>query len=117
MSWSAFVLHANENLCYFFFFPSRRRHTIFSRDWSSDVCSSDLDLVDDLLRRGAIGALTVDVAAEVVDDDLGALAGEQEGVLAAPAAARAGDDCNPPVERTHGSSPRRGKDAASYAPR
>src|SRR5690606_40836728 len=25
-----------------FFFPSRRRHTIFSRDWSSDVCSSDL---------------------------------------------------------------------------
>src|SRR6266700_6706451 len=28
-------------LC-FFFFSSRRRHTIFSRDWSSDVCSSDL---------------------------------------------------------------------------
>src|SRR5690606_12767533 len=28
-------------LCYFFF-SSRRRHTRFSRDWSSDVCSSDL---------------------------------------------------------------------------
>src|SRR5690606_39737690 len=28
-------------LC-FFFFSSRRRHTRFSRDWSSDVCSSDL---------------------------------------------------------------------------
>src|SRR5690606_40301310 len=27
-----------------FFFSSRRRHTRFSRDWSSDVCSSDLDL-------------------------------------------------------------------------
>src|SRR5690606_40443710 len=27
----------------FFFFPSRRRHTSFSRDWSSDVCSSDLE--------------------------------------------------------------------------
>src|SRR5690606_40355655 len=25
-----------------YFFSSRRRHTRFSRDWSSDVCSSDL---------------------------------------------------------------------------
>src|SRR5690606_39742980 len=25
-----------------FFFSSRRRHTRFSRDWSSDVCSSDV---------------------------------------------------------------------------
>src|SRR5690606_39689154 len=25
------------------FFSSRRRHTSFSRDWSSDVCSSDLE--------------------------------------------------------------------------
>src|SRR5690606_40016922 len=25
-------------------FSSRRRHTRFSRDWSSDVCSSDLEL-------------------------------------------------------------------------
>src|SRR5256884_1378845 len=29
---------------FFFFFSSRRRHTRCSRDWSSDVCSSDLDL-------------------------------------------------------------------------
>src|SRR5690606_39994924 len=29
------------SLCVFFF-SSRRRHTRFSRDWSSDVCSSDL---------------------------------------------------------------------------
>src|SRR2546429_9943456 len=28
-----------------FFFSSRRRHTRCSRDWSSDVCSSDLGLV------------------------------------------------------------------------
>src|SRR5690606_40853062 len=27
-------------------FSSRRRHTRFSRDWSSDVCSSDLDRDD-----------------------------------------------------------------------
>src|SRR5258707_12030000 len=26
-----------------FFFASRRRHTRYWRDWSSDVCSSDLD--------------------------------------------------------------------------
>src|SRR5436309_4586473 len=32
----------------FFFFSSRRRHTRFSRDWSSDVCSSDLQ------RAGAV---------------------------------------------------------------
>src|SRR6266853_4087844 len=28
-----------------FFFSSRRRHTRFDCDWSSDVCSSDLDLL------------------------------------------------------------------------
>src|SRR2546430_7570988 len=28
--------------CLFFFFSSRRRHTRFDCDWSSDVCSSDL---------------------------------------------------------------------------
>src|SRR2546427_3743670 len=28
----------------FFFFSSRRRHTRFDCDWSSDVCSSDLDV-------------------------------------------------------------------------
>src|SRR5690625_3512078 len=30
------------NLCSHFFFSSRRRHTRWPRDWSSDVCSSDL---------------------------------------------------------------------------
>src|SRR5690625_7953030 len=29
-----------------FFFSSRRRHTRWPRDWSSDVCSSDLFLGD-----------------------------------------------------------------------
>src|SRR5258707_8404995 len=29
---------------FFFFFSSRRRHTRYWRDWSSDVCSSDLIL-------------------------------------------------------------------------
>src|SRR5260370_28014756 len=30
----------------FFFFSSRRRHTRFKCDWSSDVCSSDLNSCD-----------------------------------------------------------------------
>src|SRR5215217_8652570 len=29
-------------ICFLFFFSSRRRHTRYWRDWSSDVCSSDL---------------------------------------------------------------------------
>src|SRR5690606_39472067 len=33
------------------FYSSRRRHTIFSRHWSSDVCSSDLER--QRLHRGA----------------------------------------------------------------
>src|SRR2546429_601033 len=37
----AFISQNRTNF-YFFFFSSRRRHTRCSRDWSSDVCSSDL---------------------------------------------------------------------------
>src|SRR5690348_17616472 len=40
--------------CFFFFFSSRRRHTRWTGDWSSDVCSSDL-----LLLRGLVGRLLV----------------------------------------------------------
>src|SRR5690606_40211216 len=36
---------------YFFFFSSRRRHTRFSRDWSSDVCSSDLTTNPSLVAK------------------------------------------------------------------
>src|SRR5438270_9113602 len=34
--------HRHFLLCLGFFFSSRRRHTRFDCDWSSDVCSSDL---------------------------------------------------------------------------
>src|SRR2546429_3894660 len=34
----------------FFFFSSRRRHTRCSRDWSSDVCSSDLRELDNVSK-------------------------------------------------------------------
>src|SRR5712664_3970909 len=36
----------------FFFFSSRRRHTRSDRDWSSDVCSSDL--IDPVWTSGAV---------------------------------------------------------------
>src|SRR5947209_18060613 len=34
------------SIFFFFFFSSRRRHTRYWRDWSSDVCSSDLEALD-----------------------------------------------------------------------
>src|SRR6266498_5221927 len=34
---------AGNIIYFFFFFSSRRRHTRCGRDWSSDVCSSDLE--------------------------------------------------------------------------
>src|SRR5699024_1275424 len=38
------VQSCDRILLFFFFFSSRRRHTRSKRDWSSDVCSSDLTL-------------------------------------------------------------------------
>src|SRR5438270_13147572 len=42
-------------MSFFFFFSSRRRHTRFDCDWSSDVCSSDLAVrrVKQVLAGGA----------------------------------------------------------------
>src|SRR5206468_8163978 len=40
-----YVMYRYDCTCFlvcFFFFSSRRRHTRSDRDWSSDVCSSDL---------------------------------------------------------------------------
>src|SRR5690606_40836325 len=41
--------HAHSSFC--FFFSSRRRHTRFSRDWSSDVCSSDLTIAERVRQK------------------------------------------------------------------
>src|SRR3989440_2981507 len=38
----------------FFFFSSRRRHTRSDRDWSSDVCSSDLESPGGLFAAGIL---------------------------------------------------------------
>src|SRR6185295_14167409 len=37
-----FFFNISNFIFFFFFFSSRRRHTRYWRDWSSDVCSSDL---------------------------------------------------------------------------
>src|SRR5206468_11390805 len=53
--------------CFFFFFSSRRRHTRSDRDWSSDVCSSDLAVLGGpigLEERIAILLIGADRAAE-----------------------------------------------------
>src|SRR5438105_11779817 len=42
MSASTIELGPITHYYLFFFFSSRRRHTRSTRDWSSDVCSSDL---------------------------------------------------------------------------
>src|SRR2546429_8681057 len=48
-------------VCLIFFFSSRRRHTRCSRDWSSDVCSSDLlktrvqELIDTMINPAVAG--------------------------------------------------------------
>src|SRR2546422_8433170 len=52
----------------FFFFSSRRRHTRCSRDWSSDVCSSDLgegcdELGEVTVHRLLVAALQHDLVA------------------------------------------------------
>src|SRR3712207_7249984 len=47
------MLVSRDNIT-FFFFSSRRRHTRYWRDWSSDVCSSDLKLRKDGLENSQV---------------------------------------------------------------
>src|SRR2546422_8189932 len=49
-----------------FFFSSRRRHTRCSRDWSSDVCSSDLRKRAAVFREFAFALEDVDVDAGLI---------------------------------------------------
>src|SRR5207247_6599381 len=59
LSGLAWTLCASSYMSFVFFFSSRRRHTRSTRDWSSDVCSSDL-------RRFAVGDEVVEDAAGLV---------------------------------------------------
>src|SRR5215203_7207040 len=56
----------SDGWLFFFFFSSRRRHTRYWRDWSSDVCSSDLGVSRPTViawrKRYAREGLTVQLA-------------------------------------------------------
>src|SRR2546427_5851945 len=52
-----------------FFFSSRRRHTRFDCDWSSDVCSSDLQQPDQQAHRDA----------QAMEDKVRLVAGHDDG--------------------------------------
>src|SRR6266536_5348465 len=56
-----------------FFFSSRRRHTISTRDWSSDVCSSDL------VEGGIDERQCVQIAADQEGTAGGQIVGELDG--------------------------------------
>ena len=64
------------------------------------LAAERLDLVDDLLRRRGVRAGSVVGATEIVDDDLGPLAGEEQRMLAADAATCARDDGDSTVQTT-----------------
>src|SRR5690625_4485896 len=64
-----------KNFLVIFFFSSRRRHTRWPRDWSSDVCSSDLvkfssgqPIIDQVME--IVTGSAADLAVSVVGDDL-----------------------------------------------
>src|SRR5690348_17964113 len=50
-----------------FFFSSRRRHTIWTGDWSSDVCSSDLWEVCHSTANPAVVELTGEQLAHMIE--------------------------------------------------
>src|SRR5438105_12315028 len=55
---------------FFFFFSSRRRHTRSTRDWSSDVCSSDLLTPGPSLMSVPRPAMLVAIGQQIEKPDL-----------------------------------------------
>src|SRR5437764_14929487 len=84
-------------LVLFFFFSSRRRHTRYIGDWSSDVCSSDL--AADCLVKAATDkhALRRAAAAHV----LGQAKDEQRKIAARSEERRVGKECRSRRSREH----------------
>src|SRR3989337_3990735 len=63
-----------------FFVASRRRHTRCYRDWSSDVCSSDLH---ELVAAGALGVdlVVVHSGSHGGDGEIGRASGRERGEI------------------------------------
>src|SRR2546429_3290407 len=94
-----------------FFFSSRRRHTRCSRDWSSDVCSSDLagnysrqpgqkpagppDRNEECEGSHAAtgGAQDIKAGADRAAERVGETGGPVRGALVIPSAKASGDSC------------------------
>src|SRR2546421_1827458 len=57
-----------SNFLIFFFFSSRRRHTRSDRDWSSDVCSSDLTIAGTQPRQVKVKKTVVGGYLNTLDD-------------------------------------------------
>src|SRR6266446_6065838 len=100
-------------IIFFFFFSSRRRHTRLQGDWSSDVCSSDLEAgILAHQRACSAGVVQVDVreknGVEIAHADAtclqlamqglerGARAGVDNGAVAVRLEKRSGDGSPPP---------------------
>src|SRR6478672_6245979 len=76
-------MQSRRSIPIFFFFSSRRRHTRSDRDWSSDVCSSDLDDFGYGVRRFIIGLAKKVLIANVVAGPADRIFGLPPGELSA----------------------------------
>src|SRR3712207_9428540 len=74
-----------------FFFSSRRRHTRYWRDWSSDVCSSDLMLARTDPAVAELVWQTLDRMVATDPDDTGGLVAPQPGSLEVGEGKRGGE--------------------------
>ena len=77
-------------------------HELTSDGVDGGVAAAGPDELHDLLGGVLVAALALEGGADVVDDDLGALGGQQEGLLTSDPPACAGDDGDLAVEHSHG---------------
>src|SRR5699024_11863505 len=99
--WSAACVCKLIAIVLVFFFSSRRRHTRSKRDWSSDVCSSDLILAD-LLSRSSVMVSVYEPAAQsicAVDEHGAIVAALRDRDLMRSEERRVGKECRSRLSR------------------
>src|SRR2546430_4386985 len=97
---AGFTLHHGGSFPYFSsFFSSRRRHTRFDCDWSSDVCSSDLDdlRIEDITQEHLVRLEWPGLQEAAGDPEADLLGGEALDRVP-------GDQRHPAAVRTHAQS-------------